>query len=242
MNASVLITLPDEYQQTDHAVKVKHEEEAICWLWAFPLLLQRKSAITWLYTPVVGNKQWPGDLWGVDRTGDLLIIEAKQYGRNNDAYLDFVNFHIDGRKELSAEHWKHKWLIHLQAELGFPDGLMERPKRNTDGILPRSNRRKHIRLWAELGKLIDSTIRSGIYQETVLNNLQIRFANHNPTPYYYALIANSNKHKEPLSERSIASAKILQQMVGYDHVIAIEVSCEKRNEYNGIIDSTVIDI
>lgn len=242
MHYETIIALPKEYREMEHSLKVRHEEEAICWLWAFPSLLLWNSSITWLYTPVVGNKRWPGDLWGIDCNGDLLIIEAKRCERNDDAFIDFGKFHYAGRKEISAMHWERKWTKHLKAELSFRNGFMERPKGKTDGILPRSNKRQHIRLWAELAKGIDVNIRSENYKKHVVANLQTRDANQNPTPYYFALMIQSNLQHKSLKDKSMASAKTLQKIVGRNHVAAIAIHCEKENERYGRIGADRIHL
>jgi hypothetical protein len=170
MESTPNIRLPAEYSQFTDVVDLLHEEDALCWLWAFPFLFPRHRQIAWLYTPVVGNTRWPGDLWGIDNYGDLLVIEAKQCSRRDDAFRDFVTFHRDDRLELSAAHWEGKWAVHYHAELSFPNGTDERPKGRTDGILPRSNKRKHIRRWPELARIIDDTIRSPEYPRMIITH------------------------------------------------------------------------
>jgi hypothetical protein len=219
----MILDTPIEYRQHQGYLEVKHEEDALCWFWAFPHLMPWPRPILWLYTPVVGNKNWPGDLWGIDSQGELLIVECKKCKRSDDPFIDFVPFHESGRPELSAEHWKWKFQKHLKAELAFSDCLTERPKKKTDGILPRSNKRKHIQRWPKLGRIIDDYIRSPEYKDHALHYLQIRAGRHDPTPFYLALMVVSNSKSPIISERAIASGRKLQQMVGSDHVRVITV-------------------
>ncbi|MBP1714478.1 MAG: hypothetical protein H6Q42_2681 [Deltaproteobacteria bacterium] len=169
------IDLSIMYQGQDKALlDVKHEEESLCWLWAFPHLVPWPCPVIWLYTAVTGNNKWPGDLWGVDSQGDLLVVECKQCKHSDDPFVDFKNYHHFGRPELSAFHWQEKFQKHLKAELAFPDCLQERPKNKTDGILPRSNQRIHLRRWQTLGGKIDKRIRSPQFRTEAIKYLRCR--------------------------------------------------------------------
>ena len=101
--------------------------------------------------------------------------------------------------------------------------MAERPKGKTDGILPRSNKRKHLRRWPKLGRIIDDYIRSPEYKDQALNYLHIRADRHDPTPFYLALMVVSNSKSPIMSKNAIASGRDLQQIVGKDHVRVIAV-------------------
>jgi hypothetical protein len=75
--------------KTGDILAVKFEEEAIVWLWAKPSLLPWPRPVEWLFSPITGNKEWPGDLWGVDEDGELLIIENKILKRSGHHYDPF---------------------------------------------------------------------------------------------------------------------------------------------------------
>ena len=216
------IDLSIMYQGQDKALlDVKHEEESLCWLWAFPHLVPWPYPVIWLYTAVTGNKKWPGDLWGVDSQGDLLVVECKQCKRPDDPFVDFKNYHHSGRPELSASHWQEKFQKHLKAELAFPDCLQERPKNKTDGILPRSNQRIHLRRWQTLGGKIDKRIRSPHFCGEASNYLRRREERNDPTPFYLALMVISKTKSPVLTEGAKKSGLALKQMVGDDHVRVI---------------------
>ncbi|MBM4340663.1 MAG: hypothetical protein FJ110_14115 [Deltaproteobacteria bacterium] len=219
----VIVNTPTAYQQYRGMLEVKHEEEGLCWFWAYPSLMPWPLPVVWLYTPVVGNKQWPGDLWGIDKNGDFLVIECKQCKRRDDPFRDFLAFHSQGRAELSASHWQEKFPRHLRAELAFPEAISKRPANKTDGILPRSNKRSHIRRWPQLAHIIGMGIRAPQYRTLAVNYLQTRAALNDPTPYYLALMIVSDARASVLSERAIASGRALQRMVGPDHVRVITV-------------------
>lgn len=222
-----VVELPGEYQGDVGTLTIRHEEDALCWLWAYPSLLPWPNTITWLYTPVVGNTRWPGDLWGVDRNGDLLILECKQCRRADDPFRDFVAFHEDGRLELSAAHWLPKFRRHLAAELAFDDITSVRPRNRTDGILPRSNKRAHIRRWSSLAPRIGARIHSRDYEITALSSLDRRAKAHDPRPFYIALMTISNPSRPVLSAAALASKKVLERDVGEDHVVVISIRADR---------------
>ena len=220
----VIVNTPTAYQQYQGTLEVKHEEDALCWFWAYPSLMPWPRPVVWLYTPVVGNKQYPGDLWGIDKNGNFLVIECKQCKRRDDPFKDFLDFRPHGHAELSASHWREKFQRHLQAELDFSESISERPWNKTDGLLPRSNKRKNIRRWPQVAHIIDMYIRSTQYRKFALSYLQTRAAVQDPTPYYIALMIVSDPRASVLSERAIASGRALQRIVGHDHVRVSTVS------------------
>jgi hypothetical protein len=67
--------LPRYYgtQRRPGLVRIKAEEEAIIWLWAKPSIFPWQRPRAWLFPPVTGKTRWPGDLWGIDSCGDLVI-------------------------------------------------------------------------------------------------------------------------------------------------------------------------
>lgn len=215
--SSSKVTLPEAYAGCRGTLAVRHEEDALCWLWAYPALLPWPSPVWWLYTPVVGNTRWPGDLWGVDARGELLILECKQCRRGDDPFHDFVRYHRPGRDEFTAAHWLTKWARHLRAERAFPDATTERPAGRTDGLLPRSNRRAHIRRWPALAALMDAHIRSPEYEEAVRAALRVREQAGNPSPHYMALMVVS-ADQDVLAGVAEASSRELQKVAGEGRV------------------------
>jgi hypothetical protein len=237
----MIVDLPIEYRDSNLLVDTKHEEDALCWLWAFPSILPWPNPIAWLYTPVVGNSRWPGDLWGIDSAGDLLVIEAKQCKRRDDPFVDFVKFHHPTHEEFSAVHWRRKWERHFSAELTFPNGWSERPPGKTDGILPRSNKRSHLRRWPSLSRRIDDQIRANHYSETVKRYLQTRDQSHDPAPHYLALMIETAHNHPILTEVAKQSARDLQGVAGVHHVGVIAIHCRKTSVLKGYIEARLID-
>lgn len=234
---AIIINLPPKYKSVIY-VDVSHEEEAVCWLWAYPEIFIWKNQISWLYTPVVGNKRWPGDLWGIDSEGNLLIIEAKRCHTNDDPFKDFEEYHTKNRTEFSADHWEKKWLRHYKAETDFADSVSVRPVHKTNGILPRSNKRKHIRLWRDLGEYIGNYIRTPAYRHQVIHNLNIRRNCNDPLPYYFALMIAHSKMRTVLTHKAKSSAIALAKMIGEDHVSVRVISCKRVNENKACIENS----
>ena len=231
------ILIPKEYKGETGILTIAHEEEALCWLWAFPELLEWENSILWLYTPVVGNKKWPGDLWGIDNKGNLIIVECKQRRRSDDPFVDFVNYHKDNRDELSSEHWKNKFISHLESELSHRDITETRPRNRTDGLVPRSNKRTHIKRWPELAEIIKKNIRSNKYKADALRYLETRRINKNPRPFYGALMVLNKEGQKSLSDKMKRSKNTLEEIVGRNNVFVITIYAKRLKDGRAIIYS-----
>jgi len=85
-------SVPDYYRNKWKREVLKVREHAgTFWLWADPGLLSWRFEIRWLFSPVNTGARRPGDLWGVDSKGNLLIVENKLQGRG-DPFQDFIGF------------------------------------------------------------------------------------------------------------------------------------------------------
>src|SRR4051812_25154622 len=73
---------------------LEFEETASFWLFLWPDLLGWPRNITWLFSPVTGKTRYPGDLWGIDETGHLVVVETKLFQRATapDPFEDFVAY------------------------------------------------------------------------------------------------------------------------------------------------------
>jgi hypothetical protein len=195
--------------------------------------------VEWLFSPVVGNKRWPGDLWGLDDAGNLLIIEAKncRIQSRSDPFGDFVNLlvsHGSYVEEFTSDNLRHEWERLLKKELDFPNGYDPRPSGKTEGILPRSNHRKHIRKWKDLAKIIDKRIRSDAYKSTVDRLLKKRKSRDNPIPHFFGLLVQGKSKRFGLNENGQDAKNKLSDRVNKTNV-HLYVANAKRKGINNLV-------
>jgi len=133
METRKIVPIPESYKKSQNGIlSISHEEESIVWLWAFPDLFPWQYRAEWLFSPVVGKKRWPGDLWGLDNKGKLLIIEAKNCRTQlkSDPFADFEDLfmsHDSCVEEFKSENLRQKWEDLLKKERNFPNCYDKRP-------------------------------------------------------------------------------------------------------------------
>jgi len=240
MATKTIVSIPESYQNQDGILPISHEEESIVWLWAFPDLLPWQYRVEWLFSPVVGKKQWPGDLWGLDDEGNLLIIEAKncRIQLKSDPFGDFVDLlmsHGSYVEEFTSDNLRQKWEYLLNKEIRkkepiFPNCYDERPKGETEGILPRSNHRKHIRKWKDLAKIIDERTRSDSYISTVDGLLKKRKSRNNPVPHFFGLLVREKSMRFGLNEKGVQAKHELCHIAKEPNVHLYEAYAERKEE------------
>ena len=71
-------------------------------MWAWPEILGWPTDITWLFSPPTGKSVWPGDLWGIDDSGELIIVETKSSLVPRDPFEDLLPF----QERLTSGAWK----------------------------------------------------------------------------------------------------------------------------------------
>jgi len=239
MQTRKIVSIPEIYKSQNGILSIWHEEESIVWLWAFPDLFPWPYRVEWLFSPVVGNKRWPGDLWGLDNKGNLLIIEAKNCKTKlkSNPFEDFVDLLISHNsyvEEFTSENLRHKWERLLIKELSFPNGYDQRPKGKTEGILPRSNNRKHIRIWKDIAKKIDKRTRNDSYEFTVDRFLEKRKYRNNPVPHFFGLLVRDESMCFGLNEKGLQSKQKLCNIVKESNVHLYEAYAE-RTEENSLV-------
>lgn len=73
---------PDCYEVIDGIVQGK-EHSGRVWLWRWPELLGapvgRGDGVLWLGVFGDARKGAPGDVWGLDTEGDLILVELKRF-------------------------------------------------------------------------------------------------------------------------------------------------------------------
>ena len=139
------------------------EECASLVLWGWPELLGWPRTIRWLFSPVVGKSPYPGDLWGIDERGELVIVETKLYraGRAPDPFSDFLECsdHDDVRCHWEPAPLEKRWRDLLRAERQFcskhATAFWSSPEPTEGlfrGVLPYSRHRKAAWQWPTLCK------------------------------------------------------------------------------------------
>lgn len=135
------------------------EEAGTLWLWAWPDLLKWNQDLVWLLSPVSGEKEpfGYGDLWGVDRKGQLIIVETKRKAGAS-AFSKFKKFEkYFANNSVPAEVLFSRWQKKYTMELAFIDRHLAnlkkwRPEKNISypGIIPYSRKRLIVRRWHDV--------------------------------------------------------------------------------------------
>lgn len=196
--------LPSYYRD---ATRLEGEEDAAVWLWAAPSMLPWPTKLEWLFSPVVGKKRWPGDLWGVDADGELILVENKKLPirdwRIHDPFIDFRSFQTNLRRStaefIQCGSLRPRWdrLYRCEVKFGSADGKSiwweDRSKKSS--VLPNSHKRGALKRWQELAKeFIGPRIlpETGSYSRTIGNFLNRRQQRSNPPPHYCGLLLDPN--------------------------------------------------
>lgn len=223
----ILKTELPRYYQTQRSpglVRIKAEEEAIIWLWAKPAIFPWKRPLAWLFSPVTGKHRWPGDLWGIDSSGDLIILENKR-GDKKDPFEDFVQYAEKSHDETTAKNLIEKWEKQYKSEKARGKRLEARE--GHQGILPRSSHAGPLRRWPLLALSISTRIRGGNYARKVRRWLDARDRRGNPQPHYVGLVVSVDENPPELSARGLKSKDDMQMRVGREQVHLFIVRCMK---------------
>jgi len=144
-----------------------HEEEALIWLWWRPDLLGWPRTLEWVDSPRCDPAR-RGDLWGIDSSGRLLIIEAV-HGSAADPFARLTEVH-DAHPAPTVDEIEGCWRPKYQAELA---------KAGAGGILPRSVQPRRdpssaIARWPRLATGIAQRIADPVYAKRVSTYLRAR--------------------------------------------------------------------
>ena len=147
-------------------IDLAHEEEALIWLWWRPDLLGWPRTLEWVDSPRCDPAR-RGDLWGIDSSGRLLIIEAV-HGTAADPFARLAEVHA-ANPAPTVDEIEGCWRPKLAAELAKADG----------GILPRSVQPRRdpssaIARWPRLATAITQRIADPVYAKRVKTYLQAR--------------------------------------------------------------------
>ena len=204
------------------------EESASFIMWAWPRLLGWPRTVNWLFSPVVGNKKYPGDLWGLDSDGNLLIVETKlDRGRSQDPFFDFLPYSasFEARRRCRSEELRAHWEPLVGEEERFL--RMELPRLTPRarpvgvhrGVLPYSVHRDATWRWQKLYRArIAPLFRGRHYRRAVERGLRLREARRDPPPIFVGLIASVAPRSPRLSPKGAAAMRDLRGLVGPDFV------------------------
>jgi len=208
------------------------EESVSYWLWTWPELLGWRRKIFWLFSPVVGRAHYPGDLWGLDSKGELLIVETKidRGRRTQDPFEDFVGFverqagrstkntiRADTLVQRSIDLFKKE---HQFLQLHHDDFIRHDEFRGTyPGVLPYSYHRHAQWYWPELYRdTIARRLVTPSYRASIESALKVREHRGNPQPQFFGLLATIHNGDPKLSARGRAHHETLIGEAGSDHV------------------------
>jgi hypothetical protein len=231
--------LPDRYaycsppiaeQRRPLGYIIPSEESASLWLWAWPRLLGWPRRINWLFSPVTGNKDYPGDLWGVDSSGYLIVVETKinRGAILQDPFEDFVPYIESGANShyWSSEALFNRWRDLLTSELTFIARDLpnlcphRRPSGTYRGVVPYSFHRDAVWRWQELyrsqivPRLVDAS-----YKRAVKRSLRLREALPDSPPVFVGLVVSVRPGELILSTRGMAAFRILRACVGQTPIV-----------------------
>jgi hypothetical protein len=202
----------------------------------------------WLFSSVIGNRpgcgiKRPGDLYGIDADGDLIIVEAKTCGPGRPHPDPFVNFVGPARALVSKScldchvpSLDEQWTIQLAEERDFGREHLVALESGVPllgiypGILPYSCHRASLRVWRDVYRPhILPFVTGSRYEATVLRYLNRRHKRRNPAPHFVALLAGIGGIDMRLSRRGDEHMGRLSAMApGRVHVVGITASVDKR--------------
>jgi hypothetical protein len=188
--------LPPRYQRTWGVLPVR-ETEGVVWLSAFPSLLPWPRPVAWLFFPGNSRRLWPGDAWGIDDAGNLLIVEAKVAAEQRQTCDPFEDFPASslctGATVLAA-----RWCRLYAAEIRYlADGVGKLG--TTPGILPYSNRRRALGIWPELERLAHRHVFSAAYLKRVWDGLRSRSKRSELGAHYFGYLVAATDDDPRLS-------------------------------------------
>src|SRR5687767_1621216 len=253
MKATTLGALPNRYAQfkilpTPTSRDVwDSEEELTFWLWVWPGLLGWPRTVNWLFSPVTGRNRHPGDLWGLDSLGVLLVVETKIHrGRGLDPFEDFVGLTARARRfnpnPLGPEGLEARWKKLLKKETDFIGEYENRPDRGErraeayPGLIPYSSRRRALARWSGLyWEKVAPRLASATYSAAVTRSIGNRRKLKDPKTHFLGLISCTDASSSSLlSFRGERSLALLTAEVGPSRVFLRAATARPTNDRSGI--------
>ena len=234
------IQLKEHYLPKDHNLGglFSNEEEGSLLLWAWPELLQWHSDYVWLFSPVVG-RSWPGDIWGIDNQGSLLIVETKRANKAEDPMRDFIGYvnrpFLKGRNPIRyPETIRERWVQLLQKEISFIERTLNSGTNlawwddTHPGVIPYSSKRFVIRKWPQIYlEVIISQLLDPHYKDKVEAWLNLRKNQTDPNLHYIGLFTVPKESEPRLSRRGRENFILLKEEVGKDYIHCCALKVEE---------------
>jgi hypothetical protein len=226
--ASILHRPESEPLRSDPRTAFSMEEEATLLLWCWPELLGWANDLVWLFSPVVG-KTWPGDLWGIDEGGNLVLVETKRATRPDDPMRDFVGYlserPVRGLNPLfSFELVSARWERRLAQELSFIKRSLASPvdrrwwNDTHPGVVPYSSKRFAARKWPNAYlDIVAPKLSDHSYEALVRSRLASRNWASGPV-HYVGLFGVPESGSPRLSSSGRANLDLLMNEVGISNV------------------------
>lgn len=208
---------------------IPSEESASLWVLAWPRLLGWPRRIHWLFAPAVDSRRkGPGDLWGLDSEGRLIIIETKfdPVAGPKDPFKSFVPYIKSGIDDHSwtTKELRARWLKYFASERNFVENELAtfwstKPMTGTyrDSV-PYSFRRYAVWRFRSLYcTSIAPLIVNGTYQRAIDRALRLREAAGDPPPVFVGLVASMTANFQ-LSKEGRKNLLVLQRRAGESRV------------------------
>lgn len=210
------------------------ETRALLWLWAWPELLLWPRPVSWLFPQVNEPPSVPGDLWGIDSAGELIIVEAKTRGLPSDPFGDFSEA-MDRNEPawqdaMRTSVLRDRWTLLLEREKQFINQHSDDVRhgrtltRSCPGVVHYSRRRASCLCWplVYLERVVPR-VQSEAYRTEVEHLLRLRQDNGDPPPHFVGLIAEVDHREAALSA---AGSQSLSRLIsatspGRVHLIAV---------------------
>jgi hypothetical protein len=226
-NRSVEVNLQGR-QPPEYPGLLPFEEAVSFWLWLWPELLGWPEAITWIFSPVTGRHLYPGDLWGIDKKGQLIVVETKLDGKRSrsNPFEDFVAYESGtSRSECCRPTTlRERWGKLFKREKAFIANVAAqvyegiRPTRAYPGVVPYSRRRVVVQHYPELYKLIaDQLIRDNEYEETCKDRFGLLEGREEKAPIYFGVVGTLRSELQ-LSRKGKQAAVDLLKAAGSGRV------------------------
>lgn len=226
--------LPDRFAywpkvRREESDLLSSEEIASLWLWGWPRLLGWPCTVNWLFSPVVGKRTYPGDLWGVDSRGELIIVETKtdRARSRTNPFEDFVPYAESSEAKIlcSADSLQERWRSLWKQETTFLENHLSTLDLNTQltgkypGVVPYSRHRDAVFRWRDMYRArIAPRFLSGGYESSVDRGLRLRRRAGDPPPRFVGLVATVRKSDPGLSDAGRKSFSDLRAQVGPQRV------------------------